>query len=106
MLLFILRANDLAVDLLRDTLSLELASLALGLDEAITRSFFHLLDYLRADVLGIDYSVELLFVSLDLSVAAKVLLIDGIRTSLSVVQDWASVNVIVTSDSDAVRTVV
>jgi hypothetical protein len=73
-LLLVLRAEDLAVDFLRNCLSLELAALALGLDGAITESLLDILLDLGSELLGVDGSVHELLVSLDLEgVAAKIL---------------------------------
>ena len=74
MLLLVLRAEDLAVDFLRNCLSLELAALALGLDGPIAECFLDIFLDLGSELLSVDGSVHELLVSLDLEgVAAKVL---------------------------------
>jgi hypothetical protein len=73
-LLLVLRAEDLAVDFLRYCLSLELATLALGLDGAIAECLLDILLNLGSELLGVNGSVHELLVSLDLEgVAAKIL---------------------------------
>lgn len=79
MLLLILRAEDLAVDLLRNCLSLELATLALCLDRTIAECLLDIFLNLGSELLGVDCSVHELLVSLDLEgVAAKVLKVDKV----------------------------
>jgi hypothetical protein len=74
LLLAVLGAENLAIDLLRDSFSLELAALALGLDgEATARCLTDVLGALGAHVLGGDHRVELLLVSADLGATSKVL---------------------------------
>ena len=102
LLLFVLRADNLAVNLLGDPLCLELAALALGLDEAIARDFLHFLEDLGSDVLGVNDCIELLFIGLDLRVAAEVLLIDGIGACLSVILGRAGVKVFITTNRNTV----
>lgn len=84
-LFLILWSENLAVNLLRDSLGLELASLALSLNRTITESFAHILESLRAAVLSVNYGVKLLFVSLDrVSVATEVLNINNVSRGLGV----------------------
>lgn len=73
MLLFIfLRANNLAVNFLRDSLSFKLAALAFSLNGPVAECFSNVLLNLRAAVLGVYYCVELLFIGLNvLSVCAE-----------------------------------
>ena len=75
-----LRPEDLAVNFLRNGLSLELATLALGLNRAVTEGFLDLSIDLGGAFSSIDgSSVHLLFVSLHLEcVAANVLKIHKI----------------------------
>lgn len=74
MLLLVLRAEDLAVYFLRNCFSLELATLALGLDRAIAECFLDIFLDLGSELLCVDGSVHELLVSLDLEgIAAKVL---------------------------------
>ena len=63
-LFFILRAENLAVNFLRDSLSLELASLALGLNRAIAEGLADIFESLRAAIFSINHSVKLLLISL------------------------------------------
>ena len=63
-LFLILGTENLAVNFLRDGLSLELTSLALSLNGAIAECLAHILESLRAAVLSVNYSIKLLLVSL------------------------------------------
>jgi len=89
-LFLILGAENLAVNFLRDSLSLELASLALSLDGAIAEGLADILESLRAAILGVNDSVKLLLVSLHrVSVAPEILDIDIVSGSLSVDSLWS-----------------
>ena len=78
-LLLVLRAEDLAVDFLRNCLSLELAALALSLDGPIAECFLDIFLDLGSELLSIDGSVHELLVSLDLEgVAANVLKVNEV----------------------------
>jgi hypothetical protein len=73
-LLLFLRAEDLAVNFLRNCLSLELTALAFGLDGAIAECLLDIFLDLGSELLGVDGSVHEFLISLDLEgVAAKVL---------------------------------
>ena len=63
-LFLILGAENLAVNFLRDGLSLELASLALSLNGPIAECLADILESLRAAVLSVNDSIKLLLVSL------------------------------------------
>jgi hypothetical protein len=56
-LFFILRAENLAVNFLRDSLSLELAALALGLNRAIAEGLADILESLRAAIFSVNDSI-------------------------------------------------
>jgi hypothetical protein len=60
-----IRSDDLAIDLLLNNLSNELAALAVRLNGSITVNFLDFFLNLGSEFLGIDYSVKLLFVSED-----------------------------------------
>ena len=73
-LLLVLRAEDLAVDFLRNCFSLELATLALSLDRTIAECFLDIFLDLGSKLLSVNGSVHELLVGLDLKgIAAKVL---------------------------------
>ena len=81
MLFLVFRSDDLAVDFLRDSHHLELATLALGLYKPIARDFLNLLEDLGAHILSVYNGIQLLFVGLDkVSIASEVLKIDHIST--------------------------
>lgn len=76
-LFLIFWAKNLAVNLLRDSLSLELASFAFGLNRAITESLADILESLGPTVFSVNNCVQLLLVSLDrVSVTTEVLNVD------------------------------
>lgn len=92
-LFFILWAENLAVNFLRDSLSLELASLTLSLNGAIAEGLADILESLRAAIFSVDYSIKLLLISLDrVCVAADILDIDIISGSFCVDSVWRSCN--------------
>jgi hypothetical protein len=77
-LFFILRAENLAVNFLRDSLSLELAALALGLNRAVAEGLADILESLRPAIFSVNHSIKLLLISLHrVSVAPDILDIGG-----------------------------
>jgi hypothetical protein len=78
-LLLVLWTENLAVNFLRDSLSLELATFALSLNRAIAKGLSDIFLNLRSSVLSYYNSVELLFVSLDLiGVTTEVLVVNQV----------------------------
>jgi hypothetical protein len=86
-----LGAENLAVNFLRNGLSLELTSLALSLNGSIAECLAHILESLRAAVLSVNYSIKLFLVGLHrVSVAPDILDIDVVSGSLSVDSVWSN----------------
>ena len=80
----------MAVNFLRDSLGLELTSLALGLNGAVTECLADILECLRAAILGVNDSVKLLLVGLnEVGVASDILDIDVVSRSLVIDSLWS-----------------
>lgn len=92
-LFFILWAENLAVNFLRDSLSLELAALALCLNGAIAEGLADILESLRAAIFSVNDSIKLLLISLHrVSVATDILDIDIVSGSFCVDGVYSSCN--------------
>ena len=90
-LFLILGAENLAVNFLRNGLSLELTSLALSLNGSIAECLADILESLRAAVLSVNYSIKLFLVGLyRVSVAPDILDIDVVSGSLCVDSVWSN----------------
>jgi hypothetical protein len=86
-------------------INLELAALALGLNESIARSLLDILEDLRADLLGINDGIHLFFIGLHtVGVAAEVLKVDGLSAGLSVnkLRGLRHLEQVIPADSNAV----